>query len=32
MRKGKLGAVLFGIYAQPQDFPPERWLPRAPKR
>lgn len=29
MRKGKLGAVLFGLYAQPQDFPPERWLPRA---
>ena len=29
MRKGKLGAVWFGIYAQPQDFPPERWLPRA---
>jgi len=29
MRKGKLGAVLFGIYAQPQDFPPERWLPRS---
>jgi membrane dipeptidase len=28
MRQGKLGAVLFGIYAQPQDFPPERWLPR----
>jgi membrane dipeptidase len=29
MRKGRLGAVFFGIYAQPQDFPPERWLPRA---
>lgn len=29
MREGKLGAVLFGIYAQPQDFPPERWLPRS---
>jgi membrane dipeptidase len=29
MKKGKLGAVMFGIYAQPQDFPPERWLPRA---
>ncbi|MBI2689338.1 MAG: membrane dipeptidase [Acidobacteria bacterium] len=28
MRKGRLGAVLFGIYAQPQDYPPERWLPR----
>lgn len=29
MRKGKLGAVLFGIYAQPQDYPPQLWLPRA---
>lgn len=29
MREGRLGAVLFGIYAQPQDFPPERWLPRS---
>lgn len=29
MREGHLGAVLFGIYAQPQDFPPERWLPRS---
>lgn len=29
MRAGKLGAVLFGIYAQPQDYPAERWLPRA---
>jgi membrane dipeptidase len=29
MREGRLGAVLFGLYAQPQDFPPERWLPRA---
>ncbi|HEU0120911.1 MAG TPA: dipeptidase [Bryobacteraceae bacterium] len=29
MRKGHLGAVMFGIYAQPQDFPPERWLPRS---
>lgn len=29
MRRGKLGAVMFGLYAQPQDFPPERWLPRA---
>jgi membrane dipeptidase len=29
MREGKLGAVMFGLYAQPQDFPPERWLPRA---
>ena len=29
MKRGKLGAVMFGIYAQPQDFPPERWLPRS---
>lgn len=29
MKKGKLGAVLFGIYAQPQDFPADRWLPRS---
>lgn len=29
MRQGKLGAVLFGIYAQPQDYPPHLWLPRA---
>ena len=29
MKEGKLGAVMFGLYAQPQDFPPERWLPRA---
>jgi membrane dipeptidase len=29
MKKGKLGGVFFGIYAQPQDYPPHRWLPRA---
>jgi membrane dipeptidase len=29
MRQGRLGAVLFGIYAQPQDYPPHLWLPRA---
>ncbi len=29
MKKGKLGAVLFGIYAQPQDYAPQAWLPRA---
>ena len=29
MRTGRLGAVLFGIYAQPQDYPADRWLPRA---
>jgi membrane dipeptidase len=29
MKKGNLGGVFFGIYAQPQDFPPHLWLPRA---
>ncbi|MBI4910151.1 MAG: membrane dipeptidase [Acidobacteria bacterium] len=29
MKEGKMGAVLFGIYAQPQDFAPQLWLPRA---
>jgi membrane dipeptidase len=29
IREGHLGAVLFGIYAQPQDFAPGQWLPRA---
>jgi len=29
MKKGRLGAVLFGIYAQPQDYAPQAWLPRA---
>jgi membrane dipeptidase len=29
MKKGKLGAVLFGIYVQPQDYPQQRWLPRS---
>ncbi len=29
LRKGHVGAVLFGIYAQPQDYAPEQWLPRA---
>lgn len=29
MRKGRMGAVFFGIYAQPQDYPPHHWLPRA---
>jgi len=28
-RRGRFGAVFFGIYAQPQDFPPELWIPRA---
>ena len=29
MRKGRMGAVFFGIYAQPQDYAPHQWLPRA---
>ncbi|MCZ2151154.1 MAG: dipeptidase [Bryobacterales bacterium] len=29
MREGHMGAVLFGIYAQPQDFGPRQFLPRA---
>ena len=29
MRKGRMGGVFFGIYAQPQDYPPHLWLPRA---
>jgi membrane dipeptidase len=29
LRRGRGGAVLFGIYAQPEDYPPQLWLPRA---
>jgi membrane dipeptidase len=29
MKKGKLGAVLFGIFAQPQDFGSHLWLTRS---
>ncbi len=29
LREGHLGAVFFGIYAQPQDFAPTQWLPRS---
>jgi membrane dipeptidase len=29
LREGHVGAVLFGIYAQPQDFAPVQFLPRA---
>ncbi|MBL8174138.1 MAG: dipeptidase [Bryobacterales bacterium] len=29
LRQGHAGAVLFGIYAQPQDFQPFEWLPRS---
>lgn len=29
MKKGRLGAVLFGIFAQPSEYAPQLWLPRA---
>jgi len=29
LRRGKFGAVFFGVVAQPQDFPPQLWIPRA---
>jgi microsomal dipeptidase-like Zn-dependent dipeptidase len=30
MKKGRMGAVMFGIYAQPRDYPPHLWwLPRS---
>jgi membrane dipeptidase len=29
MREGKLGAVMFGVYVQPQDFPESAWVQRA---
>jgi len=29
MRKGKLGAVMFGVYVQPQDYPEAAWAERA---
>jgi membrane dipeptidase len=29
LRRGKAGAVFFGIVAQPQNFPPHLWIPRA---
>jgi len=29
LREGHVGAVLFGVYAQPQDFAPIEFLPRA---
>ncbi len=28
MRRGGLGAVFFGIYVQPQDYPPSVWMTR----
>jgi membrane dipeptidase len=28
LRRGRVGAVFFGVYVQPQDFPQPLWLPR----
>ena len=29
LRRGRVGAVFFGVYVQPQEFPPQLWIPRA---
>jgi membrane dipeptidase len=29
LKRGRVGAVLFGIYAEPQSYPATLWLPRA---
>jgi membrane dipeptidase len=29
LKRGRVGAVFFGIYAQPGDYTPQQWLPRA---
>jgi membrane dipeptidase len=29
LKRGKVGAVFFGVYVQPQDFPPDQYLPRS---
>jgi membrane dipeptidase len=29
LRRGRAGAIFFGVVAQPQDFPPHQWIPRA---
>src|SRR6266498_3806222 len=29
LRRGRAGAIFFGVYVQPQDFAPHLWLPRA---
>jgi membrane dipeptidase len=28
LRRGRVGAVFFGVYVQPQDFPPQSWVTR----
>lgn len=29
LKRGRAGAVMFGVYVEPQDFPQSLWLPRA---
>lgn len=29
LKRGNVGAVLFGIYVEPQEYPQQMWLPRA---
>ena len=29
LRRGRVGAVFFGVFVQPQDFAPHLWIPRA---
>jgi membrane dipeptidase len=29
LKRGHAGAILFGVYAEPQSYPPNLWLPRA---
>ncbi|MFN7924500.1 MAG: dipeptidase [Bryobacteraceae bacterium] len=29
LKRGHVGAVLFGLYAEPQSYPPHLWMPRA---
>lgn len=29
LKRGRVGAVMFGIYVEPQDYPQSLWLPRA---
>lgn len=29
MKRGRVGAILFGVYVEPQEYPQQLWLPRA---
>jgi membrane dipeptidase len=29
LKRGKVGAVFFGVYVQPQDYPPDQYIPRS---